>query len=159
MAAQTTFNLEYAGFWRRILALMIDYVVIYLPILYVPYFAGSVLRGHLGYYKIVLVGIVIGLLISWLYWTICESSPWQASLGKRLMGICVTDVDGERLTFSQSGKRTLCKVLSLLPLGLGFVAAAFTAKKQTLHDLITDSVVVCNASQGKKKRSKTKIFA
>jgi uncharacterized RDD family membrane protein YckC len=159
MAMQTTFNPEYAGFWRRIFALCIDYAVIYLPILYISYFAGYVLRGHLGYYKIVLVGIVIGLVMAWLYWTLCESSPWQASLGKRLMGICVSDIDGERLTFSQSGKRTLCKVLSLLPFGLGFVAAAFTAKKQTLHDLITDSIVVYNAPQRKKKRSKTKIFA
>jgi uncharacterized RDD family membrane protein YckC len=159
MTAQTTFNPEYAGFWRRMLALFIDEVVIYLPTLYISYFAGYVLRGHLGYYKIVLVGIVISLLIAWLYWTVLESSPWQASVGKRMMGICVTDIDGGRLTFTQSGKRTLCKVLSLLPFGLGFIAAAFTAKKQTLHDLITDSVVVCTAPQRKKKRSKTKIFA
>jgi uncharacterized RDD family membrane protein YckC len=159
MAAQTTLNAEYAGFWRRMLALLIDYIALYLPTLYIPYFAGYMLRGHLGYYKIVLVGIIISLLIAWLYWTLCESSPWQASLGKRLMGICVTDIDGERLTFAKSGKRTVCKVLSLLPLGLGFVAAAFTAKKQALHDLITDSVVVYTAPQRKKKRPKTKIFA
>jgi uncharacterized RDD family membrane protein YckC len=159
MTAQTTFNPEYAGFWRRMIALLIDYIALYLPTLYISYFAGYMLRGHLGYYKIVLVGIIISLLVAWLYWTLCESSPWQASLGKRLMGIFVTDIDGERLTFAQSGKRTICKVLSLLPFGLGFAAAAFTTKKQALHDLITDSVVVYTAPQRKKKRSKTKMFA
>jgi hypothetical protein len=71
-----------------------------------------------------------------------ESSERQATIGKQLLGIQVTDANGVRLTFVRSLLRNIAKIISSLPLGLGFLLAAFTARKQALHDLITKCLVV-----------------
>jgi hypothetical protein len=73
---------------------------------------------------------------------VLESSGWQATVGKRIMGLQVTDEDGGRLSFVHALMRMLAKLASALPFALGFLIAAFTARKQALHDLIVRSLVV-----------------
>ena len=71
-----------------------------------------------------------------------ESSGWQATVGKRIMGLQVTDADGARLSFVHALMRMLAKIVSAIPFALGFLIAAFTARKQALHDLIVKTLVV-----------------
>jgi uncharacterized RDD family membrane protein YckC len=71
-----------------------------------------------------------------------ESSSSQATIGKMLMGIKVTDMDGKRITFGRASGRFFGKVLSKLILYIGFIMAAFTEKKQGLHDILAETLVL-----------------
>jgi uncharacterized RDD family membrane protein YckC len=88
--------------------------------------------------------IAVGLLvpIAWLYSALLESSARQATLGKGAMGISVTDLEGKRISFGKATARYLGKLVSALPLLLGFIVAAFSAKKQALHDILVGTLVV-----------------
>ncbi|HWR71299.1 MAG TPA: RDD family protein, partial [Dehalococcoidia bacterium] len=91
---------------------------------------------------ILAAGAVVWLVITWLYWALMESSSKQGTVGKDLLGIVVTDAEGNRMSFRKATVRHLGKLASALLVLAGFVMAGFTAKKQGLHDLITGSRVV-----------------
>ena len=138
-------EVRYAGFWKRLLAFVVDLGVtsliffalaIILPILLGPRL--GVPRGSV----ILAVGTVAWLAVTWLYWALMESSSKQGTVGKDLVGIMVTDAEGSRMSFGKATVRHFAKVVSALPALAGFVMAGFTAKKQALHDLITGSRVV-----------------
>ncbi len=84
----------------------------------------------------------IEVLIGWLYYAVLESSPYQATLGKQTVGIRVTDLHGERLSFSRATGRHFAKWLSFFSFLVGFIMAAFTEKRQALHDLLAGTLVV-----------------
>ena len=84
--------------------------------------------------------IAINLLVtmaSWLYWASMESSPWQATLGKKALGIEVTDFAGRRISFARASGRYFGKIIFI-----GFILAGFTERKQALHDMIAGCLVV-----------------
>jgi uncharacterized RDD family membrane protein YckC len=85
---------------------------------------------------------LILLVLTWLYFAGLESSAWQATVGKRLIGLLVTDTAGRRLSFGRSTARYFAKLLSALPILIGYLLAAFTPRKQALHDLIAGTLVV-----------------
>ena len=70
------------------------------------------------------------------------SSEWQATVGKRALGMVVTGVDGSRISFARATGRHFAKYISAIILFIGFIMAAFTAKKQALHDMIAATLVV-----------------
>lgn len=78
----------------------------------------------------------------WLYHALMESSAKQATLGRMALGIRVTDLNGNRIGFGRATGRYFAKILSALILGIGFLMAAFTAKKQALHDIPAGTLVV-----------------
>ena len=124
-----TYPLVYAGFFSRVAASLIDLALVCL--------AGGALtlfsRSAGGQATFVL----------WLFYSAAlESSRDQATLGKRALGIYVCGADGRRLTFSRSVIRTVAKLLSLLICGMGFIMPLLTPRRQALHDLMTDAVVV-----------------
>ncbi len=71
-----------------------------------------------------------------------ESSEAQATLGKRALGIIVTDLNGARIIFYRATGRHFGKIVSSITLGFGFIMAGFTEKKQALHDKMFDCLVV-----------------
>lgn len=71
-----------------------------------------------------------------------ESSSGQATLGKKVFHIKVTDTRGHRLSFGKASARFWSKAVSFFILGIGFIITAFTGKKQALHDLIAGTLVV-----------------
>ena len=98
-----------------------------------------------------LVGTLLGVyfiivcmagVISWLYWSLMESSAKQATLGKMALGIKVTDLNGNRIGFGKATGRFFGKILSGIILDIGFIMAGFTEKKQGLHDMIAGTLVV-----------------
>ncbi|MGH8703393.1 MAG: RDD family protein, partial [Burkholderiales bacterium] len=126
----------YAGFWSRFAALIVDNAILTifgLALLIAAAFVGA---------GAVAIANLVFIVIAFLYWPLMESSERQATLGKQLLGIQVSDANGIRLTFVRSLLRNIAKILSSLPFGLGFLLAAFTARKQALHDLITKCLVV-----------------
>ena len=80
-------------------------------------------------------------MAAWLYWALLESSPWQATLGKKALGLLVTDLQGRRITFARASGRYFGKLLSTIVLGTGYLMAGFTEKKQALHDILAGCLV------------------
>ena len=82
-------------------------------------------------------------IVSWLYYSILESSKSQATIGKRMIGLVVTDLNGDRISFYRASLRWLAKIVSVGNfIVLGYLIAFFTEKKQTVHDLISGCLVV-----------------
>ena len=123
----------YAGFWRRTFAYLIDYVL--------AIFASSMLGALLATVFRGLMPIVV-IVSVWLYYALMESSELQATLGKRALGIKVTDLDGNRISFGRATGRLAGHLLSGFTLGIGFAMAVFTDRRQALHDKIAGTLVV-----------------
>ena len=81
-------------------------------------------------------------VLHWLYYTLLEASPKQATIGKFTLGLKVTDLRGKRITWLQANARYFSKLLSALPLLTGFLLILSTRRKQMLHDYISRSIVV-----------------
>ncbi len=137
---------QYAGFWLRLVAALLDGII--LNIVTAPV---SLLFGVASPFSmnsdVEITGAYLGanaviLVIQWLYYAGMESSSMQATLGKRALGIIVTDEDGLRISFANATGRYFAKILSALIIGIGYIMAAFTEKKQALHDILAHTLVV-----------------
>ncbi|MEJ2567729.1 MAG: RDD family protein, partial [candidate division WOR-3 bacterium] len=81
-------------------------------------------------------------LFCWLYFTIMQSSKLQATVGKKVCKLVVTDLTGSRISFVKANARFWSKFISAAIFGIGYLMAAFTEKHQALHDMIADTVVL-----------------
>ncbi len=153
---------QYAGFWKRFGAIIIDGIIIWVlqAFVFVPILGALGLGffnnmedlqsgdteaavGMLGAIMAAAGAIwVLTMIIQVLYFTLMESSKTQATLGKMALGIIVTDMNGSPLNFSKALVRNLCRLLSNFTMLIGYIIAAFTAKKQALHDIIAGTLVV-----------------
>lgn len=134
---------QYAGFWKRVAASIIDGVA--LQVVGTGFSLGT-LGFDLGSNGVRIAAEVVSQVAlgaaSWLYHTLMESSSLQATLGKMALGIVVTDLQGRRISWGRANARYWSQILSALILGIGFLMAGFTAKKQALHDMIANTLVV-----------------
>ncbi len=121
---------NYAGFWKRFAAYLIDAVILWT----VNSFLYLVVRST----AVTSLAIIIG----YLYFAGFESSERQATLGKRALGIYVTDLDGNRISFGRASLRYIGKIVSTLTIFVGYIMVAFTARKQALHDMIANTLVL-----------------
>lgn len=149
---------SYAGFWIRFVALIIDLLIIgvvssfvIIPVLGAVGVMGSSMGDLSDMDESFMAGMIaalsgtmaiVNLVVNWLYFSLLESSSWQATLGKRAVGIKVTNENGQRVSFITATIRYIGKVVSGAILLIGYIMAAFTAKKQALHDLIASTYVV-----------------
>jgi uncharacterized RDD family membrane protein YckC len=86
-------------------------------------------------------GIVI-VVIPWLYYAGFESSRSQATPGKLLMRIVVTDLEGNKPSFARVTLRHFAKFISTLIIFIGFLMIGLTKKRQGLHDTIAGCLVL-----------------
>lgn len=136
-------NTEYAGFWKRAAAYIIDTALTMFVGYAVGWVSGIAYLGITGSgHGLRYIGFIAGVVVCWLYWAVMESSPKQATLGKLALGIKVTTGAGNRPSFARASGRFFAKYLSGLILLVGFIMVAFTAKKQGLHDIMADCIVV-----------------
>ncbi|MCU0631684.1 MAG: RDD family protein [Methanolinea sp.] len=91
--------------------------------------------------QIVLSAGILFLLVPWFYFSYLESSRNQATLGKLVVRIAVTDMQGSRITFARATLRFFAMSLSFLTLCIGFLIPAFTRYKQGLHDMIAGTLI------------------
>lgn len=77
-----------------------------------------------------------------LYFTLMESSKYQATVGKLALGLIVTDENGGKLDVVKALIRNLSKIISSMILMIGYLMIGFTEKKQGLHDIIAKTLVV-----------------
>ena len=146
---------RYGGFWIRFLALIIDWILIRVaiaPLLFIlglqhlPWF--SRFDHHIDIDDIIVMvttvssAMMIMFCAHWLYEALMTSSSWQATVGKRVLNLKVTDDFGNRISFGRATARYFSKILSGMILCIGFIMAAFTDRKKALHDMIAGTVVV-----------------
>lgn len=137
--------MTYASPLRRLLAFSLDCLVL------ITFY---VLMGITALFKPALALPMLGLwfygglfALAWLYYALCESSRFQATLGKKVLGLKVVNLKGEKVNFLQASGRYFGKLLSRMTLMFGFVMVAFTKKRQALHDKIAKTLVIHASSE------------
>jgi uncharacterized RDD family membrane protein YckC len=154
-------RVTYAGFWLRVLAYIID--VIILGIFAIPILIGAAMLMGIGgmleniphnqdpflngmppaFILFFMLCGGLGLFGTWLYFALLESSEWQGTAGKKVLGLIVTDMNGQRISFMRATGRHFSKIVtSLIPLCIGYIMAGFTEKRQALHDMIASCLVL-----------------
>lgn len=155
---------EYAGFWLRLVALIIDFLVIEtmafiiaIPVIIVIAFTAIGLENisdpidlftdeNLMKLSIIVGSLAIlflcSLVISWLYYALFESSKNGGTLGKMAVGIKVTDLSGNNISFARATGRYFARIITNMTLLIGYIMAGFTYKKQALHDMLANCIVV-----------------
>ena len=159
-------HMAYGGFWIRVVAYFIDSIIL-LVLLGVLYFAltavglvdltaisalvdeSSMQAGAEPNPAVVMelsrqMGVLyLGVfLLAWLYDALLTSSPMQATPGKMVFGLRVATADGEPIGFGRATGRFFGKIVSGMIFNVGYLMVAFTARKQGLHDMIANTVVV-----------------
>jgi len=126
-------GVTFAGFWLRLTAAIIDGFILLIPFAICAWLAGENHR-FLAMFSMWTIGLC--------YFAILESSPRRATYGKETLGLIVTTMDGSRLTLKQASIRYIGKLASAVILYLGFIMIGFTKKKQGLHDIIANTLVI-----------------
>jgi uncharacterized RDD family membrane protein YckC len=153
---------DHAGFWKRVAAYILDAIILYIPQLIIQKVFGVdvaqaalqqaainaagdmrlIMAAQEQFYAAMWPALLLSFVIGWLYFAVCESSAWQGTLGKLALGIRVTDMQGKRISFPRALGRYVAKLLSFIILGVGFLMVAWTRRKQGLHDMIADTLVL-----------------
>lgn len=124
---------EFGGFWIRVGASLIDIVLLTIPLFIIDqfYLAGTPFLVDL-----------LSASMWWLYYALLHSSPWQASIGKKLLMLKVVTVKGDRVSFARATLRFFSEIISVLLLGLGLMMIGWGGKKEGLHDIIAGTLVI-----------------
>ena len=144
-------EIVYAGFWKRVAAYMIDGLVTGFAGMIIGGLVGGIIGGIAGasgafdtgaLLAIQLIANLLSILISAAYYAGFHASSMQATLGKMAVGIKVVRSDGSRISLARGIGRYFATILSGIILGIGFLMAGFTQRKQALHDMVCDTLVV-----------------
>ena len=143
-----TTEIEYAGFWKRFAACLIDGLITGI----LGFVAGFVLGIALVVFGVapemlldpaVQLGFnIFGFVIGVSYFVLMECSKFQGTIGKMALGIKVTDLEGNQIGFAKAFGRYFGKIVSAIIVGIGFLMVAFTERKQGLHDSMSGCLVV-----------------
>ena len=143
---------RYAGFWIRFVAIFIDGILINIVTGPVWMLSGVFMGGFhpdmdtpaalAPFFSVIGLAVVIYFAANWLYEALMTSSSKQATVGKMVCGLIVTDTQGRRLSFAHATGRHFAKYVSSLTFLLGYVMAGFTERKQALHDFIAGTYVM-----------------
>jgi uncharacterized RDD family membrane protein YckC len=123
--------MTYGGFWIRVVAALIDGLILAVIGAILSFGADDRTTGGLA-----------STLIGWIYYAWLESSTRQATFGKSLLGLTVVDEQGQRISFGRATGRYFAKYLSAIILLIGFIMVAFDARKQGLHDKLAGTLVL-----------------
>jgi uncharacterized RDD family membrane protein YckC len=150
---------QYAGFWQRFAAALIDgllMMMVFCPLGMMLGVFGAIAEesgGGAEAMQAASAGLslliqVISAVVGWLYEALLTSSNWQGTVGKKLLGIRVTDLDGNRISFGRATGRHFAKYVSQMICLIGFIMVLFTERKQGLHDMIASTLVLQGAGAG-----------
>jgi uncharacterized RDD family membrane protein YckC len=139
----------YGGFWIRVVAAIIDGIILRIVVSPIHLiFGGLGMAGMMSgvpHVPLALLGggvtLIATIFGSWLYEAFMESSSYQATLGKMIFRMKVTDLNGNRISFERATGRHFAKWLSAMILGIGYIMVGFTERKQGLHDLLAGTLV------------------
>jgi uncharacterized RDD family membrane protein YckC len=148
----------YGGFWIRLLAHLIDHVIlgaIAAPLFFIMAMPTILRVAHeaernqepspemiMAILSSVFLYVVVAFAGQWLYEAWLTSSSWQGTIGKRVLRLKVVDEAGNRISFGRATGRFFAKILSSMFFCIGFLMIAFTERKCGLHDMLAGTVVV-----------------
>lgn len=138
-----------AAIWKRIVAFIIDQILLYITFFTLGVVASIVLMYGFNLSQsesmaMLYPVVLFELIVRFLYGPVMESSTKQATFGKMSMGLKVTTADGQRLSFGRALVRQISKIFTIITLGFGFLMGACRQDKQALHDLVSETKVVSN---------------
>jgi len=149
---------RYGGFWLRLLAHLIDHVI--LGAIAAPLFFMLVLPSIVrvineaernrepspelivAIVSSIFIYVVLAFVGQWLYEALLTSSSWQATLGKRVLQLKVTDELGNRIGFGRATGRFFAKIVSSMFFCIGFIMVGLTDRKRGLHDMLAGTLVM-----------------
>jgi predicted Zn finger-like uncharacterized protein len=133
----------YAGFWKRFAAFIIDGLILMVGGFIIWGFINLVHEFATGTSSSAgALGNLGGIILGWLYFAIMESSSTQGTLGKMALGIKVTDLSGNAISFGTATGRHFGKIISAFIFLIGYLMVAFTSRKRGLHDMMAGCLVV-----------------
>jgi uncharacterized RDD family membrane protein YckC len=150
----------YAGFWLRAVGYLIDEAVLVLGVGILALIAVALIgvdtlrttfeglnknEDQMPVELVLMIGtfFLAACLMAWLYYAWMESSSSQGTLGKMALGLIVTDMHGRRISFARATARFFARfITSMIPLGIGYILAGITEKKQALHDIIAGCLML-----------------
>lgn len=146
-------NAEYAGFWRRCAALVVDSFIVMVVFGIIFGILGVLLGGLFaavgtsGGSPELMTGFaalmqIFFYFLVWAYFAWWYASPSMASPGKMAMGLIVVDSQAQKLSFLRGFGREAAKLVSGIILGIGYLIQPFTGRKQALHDMMASTVVL-----------------
>jgi uncharacterized RDD family membrane protein YckC len=158
-----TSGVTYAGFWLRVVAYLIDgaitgivFMALFIPFAVTTGLTAALSGVHAGedprdvsalltgtFFLGIISMVAIAFLGAWIYHAKMESSSWQATVGKRVLRLRVTDMNGARVTFARASGRHFGKLITgMIPLGVGFALAGLTERRQAIHDMLASCLVL-----------------
>jgi uncharacterized RDD family membrane protein YckC len=148
----------YGGFWIRFLAHLIDHVIlgaVAAPLFFITVLPSIVRIAHqaerdqepspeliIAIVSSAFIYIALAFVGQWLYEALLTSSSWQATIGKRVLGLKVVDEAGNRIGFGRATGRFFAKILSSMFFCIGFIMIGFTERKTGLHDMLAGTRVL-----------------
>jgi uncharacterized RDD family membrane protein YckC len=153
---------DYAGIGTRFLAALVDGLILGIPIGIisaslgamfavrvfqrtssdVPFTPGMAVNTLGTFFAGFGLLMILSILLTWAYFSLMESSAWQGTIGKKIMGIKVTDMNGSRISLGRATIRLAVKAFLSGWFLIGYIMAFFTQRKQALHDLIAGTLVL-----------------
>ncbi len=141
-------TVQYAGFGSRLIAHCFDIAILVVVLLFVS--GLLVIPDAFGWYSydkffnssVTLVFHTTLITTGWMYYVLYETSMYQATPGKWIMNLKVTDINRDKIGFVKATGRHFGKILSGVILLVGFIMAAFTENGQALHDRLAGCLVV-----------------
>ncbi len=139
---QPTAPQYFAGFDQRLLAAVIDYFFLTMGYIFLLLLSFIFVKGQAERMQFALFSLPFIPLAKLIYGSMTEASPLQATIGKRLLDIKVTDLQGLPLSAGKSWARNLAKILSVLPFFFGYLYSFLNKKHQCVHDVMAETLVV-----------------
>lgn len=139
-------NKQYAGFWIRLLASLLDGVILLVAAICIMVLTGVPMKHMMDFINVELEGYTwqqsMYVFLSLMYVILLPASTLQGTLGKAALGLKITDVNGERISVWRSLGRALSEILSTIILFIGYIMIAFHREKRGLHDIIARTYVI-----------------
>jgi uncharacterized RDD family membrane protein YckC len=133
---------KYAAFAERAVALLLDASLLFLPVALASEILCGVGIRMFGPASSARLESAVPNALWMTYFAVCHSSGWQATIGKRVLGLVVVGEDGARISMPRAVARYALLLVSALPVGVGFLMAMWTRRHQALHDMCVKTVVI-----------------
>jgi len=139
---QKTAPQYFAAFDQRLLASAIDHFLIFIVYSLIILASFAFIEGKDQRIMAFLVPLPAIVIFKLIYGSFAEASAKQATIGKKLINIKVTDLDGSRISIGRSLIRNFSKILSVIPVFFGYLYSFLNKKNQCWHDVAANTLVI-----------------
>lgn len=139
---QKTAPQYYASFDQRLLASVIDYFFITTAYVLIILVSFIFIDEKTHRVAVALAGLPLLPFVKFIYGSVAEASEKQATIGKRLVNIKVSDLGGNRISSGNAFGRNAAKVFSAVPFFFGYLYSFLNKKQQCFHDMIANTLVI-----------------